>query len=148
MPDALDSVGNISSIAINPQSDSIYFYIFGGNNNEAMVLNKAERYTFANPVIGIHGISNSVPNNFKLYQNYPNPFNPTTIINFEIPKAGDVRLTIYDVLGRLVKILVNEHKTPGKYSYTFNASGLASGVYFYSLTAGDYRDTKKLVLLK
>ncbi|MDR3610592.1 MAG: T9SS type A sorting domain-containing protein, partial [Ignavibacteriaceae bacterium] len=89
-----------------------------------------------------------VPLNFNLSQNYPNPFNPSTVINYSIPRAGLVSLKIYDILGREIRTLLNENKTPGNYSVNFNAHGLSSGVYFYRLTMGTYSDVKKLMLLK
>ncbi len=90
----------------------------------------------------------NVPGIFRLDQNYPNPFNPTTTITYELPQAAHVRLTVCDILGREVQTLVNEMKQPGRYETTFNASKLASGVYFYRLRAGDYMSTKKLILLR
>ena len=90
----------------------------------------------------------NVPGIFRLEQNYPNPFNPTTTITYELPQAAHVRLTVCDILGREVQMLLNEMKQPGRYETTFNASKLASGVYFYRLRAGDYMSTKKLILLR
>lgn len=87
-------------------------------------------------------------NKFQLNQNYPNPFNPATIINFTIPKTSFVTIKVYDVLGREVATLINEEKTFGNYKVEFNASNLASGIYFYSMQAGDFVKTKKLILLK
>jgi hypothetical protein len=87
-------------------------------------------------------------NEFSLGQNYPNPFNPGTMIKFDIPKSALVKLTIYDVLGKEVAVLVNENLTAGSYSAELNASNLPSGVYFYKLSAGDYTATKKMVLIK
>jgi hypothetical protein len=89
---------------------------------------------------------------YQLYQNYPNPFNPATTINYQIPKTGFVTLKVYDILGKEIATLVNEQKTQGRYSVKFDASsaagGLASGVYFYQLRAGDFIQTKKMILLK
>ena len=85
---------------------------------------------------------------FKLYQNYPNPFNPTTKIKYQIPLEEKVTLKVYDILGREVSTLVNEIKSAGIHEINFNASSLASGVYFYRITAGNYSDIKKIVLLK
>ncbi len=85
---------------------------------------------------------------YALVQNYPNPFNPTTIINYQIPNNNYVTLKVYDVLGNLVKTLVDGYKTKGSYSVNFDASSIASGVYFYQLRAGNYTATKKLLLLK
>jgi hypothetical protein len=97
----------------------------------------------------------SVPGMFCLEQNYPNPFNPLTVIKYTIAGTrgqglgvSGVSLVVYDVLGREVAVLVNERKAPGTYQVTFDGSGLSSGVYFYRLEAGDFVQTKKLVLLK
>jgi len=98
---------------------------------------------------------NIQPNSFKLNQNYPNPFNPSTTISYQIPNDGLVTLKVYDVLGREVKTLVNEFKSQGKYSVSFEASSLSdgktslsSGVYFYQLRAGDLVSIKKMLLIK
>lgn len=85
---------------------------------------------------------------FKLEQNFPNPFNPTTTISYNLPKSGLVNLVIYDVLGKEIKRLVSEYKQAGSYKINFDASALASGVYFYSLRANDFVSTKKMLLLK
>ena len=103
--------------------------------------------------VGIRKISEVVPSDYKLYQNYPNPFNPVTIIKFQLPSAGqkqykDVQLKIFDILGREVKILVNEKLSPGIYEAKFDASMLPSGIYFYKLVAGNYYETKRMVLIK
>ncbi len=85
---------------------------------------------------------------YRLEQNYPNPFNPTTNISYVLPKAENVSLKVYDVLGREVATLVNEVKAAGAYTVPFNASNLASGVYFYKLQAGSFVQTKKMMLVK
>ena len=90
----------------------------------------------------------TTPLQFILFQNYPNPFNPSTVINYEIPKSSLVTLKVYDVLGREVATLVNEEKPAGRYNATFDASKYSSGVYFYRITAGDFSQIKKMVLLK
>ena len=89
-----------------------------------------------------------VPNGYELKNNYPNPFNPNTNIEFNIAESGKVSLVIYDVLGKEVKILVNEEKSSGNYKVTFNANSLSSGIYFYVLKAGGHIFTKKMCLLK
>jgi hypothetical protein len=89
-----------------------------------------------------------IPTSYSLLQNFPNPFNPTTRIHFGIPKVSKVSLVIYDVLGRKVVTLVDKQLVPGYYDYNWNASSMASGVYFYRLRAGSFTETKKLVLLK
>ena len=90
----------------------------------------------------------STPGAFALYQNYPNPFNPATNIRFRIAESGMVTLKVYDVLGREVSTLVEGYKSAGEYKIEFNALSLPSGVYFYRIQAGDFIDTKKLILLK
>lgn len=92
--------------------------------------------------------NNNIPVSFSLHQNFPNPFNPTTQIGYDIPKDGEVKMIIYDALGREVKTLVNKFHKQGKYSVLFNAEDLTSGIYFYQISAGEFTDTKKLVLLK
>ncbi|MFA6599362.1 MAG: T9SS type A sorting domain-containing protein [Ignavibacteriaceae bacterium] len=85
---------------------------------------------------------------YALAQNYPNPFNPTTTISYNLPKSGLVNIVIYDVLGKEIKRLASEYKQAGSYKINFDASTLASGVYFYSLRANDFVSTKKMLLLK
>jgi hypothetical protein len=98
--------------------------------------------------IGISPLSNSIPKVYSLSQNYPNPFNPSTLIKYGLPKQGVVKLVIYDVLGREVKVLVNEMKPAGNYEAIFDGSSLASGIYFYRLETGDFKDVKKMALVK
>lgn len=97
--------------------------------------------------IGITNIS-SIAKEFSLSQNYPNPFNPNTKINFSIPKGDYVSLRVFDMLGREVAVLVNGQLTAGEYEADFNAKGLSSGMYYYSLRSGEYVDVKKMVLVK
>ena len=85
---------------------------------------------------------------FKLTQNYPNPFNPSTKIAYSVPVSGNVSMVIYDNLGEEVATLVNENKAAGTYNVEFDASSLPSGIYFYSLTSGNFTETKKMILLK
>ncbi|MBX7041461.1 MAG: T9SS type A sorting domain-containing protein [Ignavibacteria bacterium] len=93
--------------------------------------------------------ANILPTRFALHPNYPNPFNPATKISFDLPQDSRVSLVIYDLLGREVTRLVNnEFKVAGRYEYEFNASGLASGVYFYRLEARKFSETKRMALIK
>jgi photosystem II stability/assembly factor-like uncharacterized protein len=85
---------------------------------------------------------------YSLEQNYPNPFNPKTVVSSQLPVASQVRLVVYDLLGREVAVLVNERRSAGSYQDTFDGSGLASGVYFYQMTAGSFVEAKKLLLLR
>jgi len=89
-----------------------------------------------------------LPENYSLSQNYPNPFNPSTSISYQIPNEGFVSLKVYDVIGNEIITLVNEEKTPGTYEVFFDGSDLPSGIYFYCIKAGEFVQTKKLVLLK
>jgi hypothetical protein len=117
-----------------------------------------QAYFESNFTIGVKQVSSEVPSSYSLGQNYPNPFNPVTKIKFQIPSwegwtrnadgVGFSKLIIYDIAGREVQTLVNEVLQPGSYEVTFDGSGFASGVYFYQLTAGSYRETRKMVLVK
>ena len=127
---------------------STNWYICGGTFATARIL-----HTTNGGAIGIEPISSEIPNQFSLSQNYPNPFNPSTKIKFDLPAVGqrhafDVRLIIYDVLGREIATLVNEELNPGMYEVTWDASSYPSGVYFYKLVTQDFSETKKMVLIK
>jgi hypothetical protein len=97
-----------------------------------------------------------IPKYFMLDQNYPNPFNPTTTIKYSIPNdvtlngvgGGKSQLKVFDVLGRNIKTLVDEHQSAGNYSVEFDASKLTSGIYYYTLQYGNYVETKKMLLIK
>ncbi len=93
-------------------------------------------------------INNEVPERFILNQNYPNPFNPSTNISFSIPSRAFVKVQVFNIIGKLISEPVNEELAPGNYEITYNANGLSSGVYYYRLTAGDFSETKKMVLIK
>lgn len=99
-------------------------------------------------VIGVNQITSYIPKSYNLLQNYPNPFNPTTKIKFDVPKASFTKLVIYDLLGREVAELVNEELKAGTYQADWDASNFSSGVYFYKIIAGEYIETKKMVLMK
>ena len=96
----------------------------------------------------ISGNSEIVPDAFKLSQNYPNPFNPVTKINFGLPSTEFVKLTVFDITGRVVDVLVNQSLDAGSYEFTFDATNLTSGMYFYRLDAGAFSETKKMMLIK
>jgi subtilisin-like proprotein convertase family protein len=101
-----------------------------------------------NTLIGITQISNEIPSVFLLSQNYPNPFNPNTRIKFSVPKSSQIRLNVYDMLGKEVTTLVDNFLKAGTYETDFNASNLASGIYLYKLITEDYSETKKMILIK
>ena len=90
----------------------------------------------------------TLPNSFSLSQNYPNPFNPLTVIKYRIPLQGKTVLKVYDFLGREVASLVNDVQKAGEHSVNFDAGNLSSGIYFYTLSVGNFIQTKKLILIK
>lgn len=130
--------------------------------NKIYVNNASRTYIdlpMINFVIGINNITEVIPENFRLYQNYPNPFNPITKIRFDIPsngrsKTANVKITIYDIIGREILTLVNQNLQPGTYEVEFNGSGYPSGLYFCRMVADSYGEaegfsqTHKLILLK
>jgi hypothetical protein len=100
------------------------------------------------PIQLVNMIEIGIPKVFTLYQNYPNPFNPTTTITYGLPAEARVTLRIYNVLSQVVKTLVEEDQSPGVYGAQFDGSTIGSGVYFYRLSAGDFVQTKKLILVR
>lgn len=120
---------------------------YGGNYMYSVPSNKKDiRGEFLKPATATETMN--VPAETKLFDNYPNPFNPATQIWFELAMAGIVKLKVYDVLGREVHTLVDEHLEPGNYHRVFDAAGFASGIYYYNLTAPGYSKTRKFVVIK
>ncbi|MHB2156401.1 T9SS type A sorting domain-containing protein [Calditrichota bacterium GD2] len=105
-------------------------------------------FTFDTVKTAINDNQNNIPNNFVLSQNYPNPFNPTTTIKYGIPRSVHVTIEIYNLLGQRVDVLINQKKNAGYYQLQWDGSHLASGIYFYRMSAGEYVEMKKLLLLK
>jgi hypothetical protein len=105
-------------------------------------------------IMGIKTIDNKLPIYFKLFQNFPNPFNPITNIQFQVSVNSNVKLIVYDILGKEITTLINEKKYSGTYKVSFDASNLSSGVYFYRLFISDlknnniYKETKSMIYLK
>jgi hypothetical protein len=95
-------------------------------------------------------VSSNLPDKYSMSQNYPNPFNPSTKIRFSIPASGqgNINLSVYDVLGREVSVLVNQNLIPGEYEINWNAENIPSGVYFYRLITRDFSSTKKMMLIR
>jgi hypothetical protein len=127
-----------------------------GENLEDLVYNKTVAQLYYNSDYKLLDSLTSIEqewvllnsDNFYLFQNFPNPFNPITKINYQIPVTGMVILKIYDILGNEIQTLVNEEKPTGNYSIDLNATYLPSGVYFYRLQAGDFVQTRKMILIK
>jgi hypothetical protein len=145
-------------------ADTLGYSLVPISTSPALDLNNGANWTRSAEVGGSPGrkdlatdvrqVEASTPASFILFQNYPNPFNPTTMIRFSLPDVGTSRqggivsLKVYDLLGREVRTLVSEVKPPGSYTVQWNAEGVASGVYFYRIEAGAFRETKKLILLR
>ena len=91
---------------------------------------------------------NQLPKEFSLAQNYPNPFNPETEIAFALPEASKITLTVYNILGQVVEVLIDSELYPGYHSVTWNGENIASGIYFYRITAGEFVETKRMLLLR
>jgi hypothetical protein len=99
-------------------------------------------------IAAVELLTDELPHDFSLFQNYPNPFNPGTTITYELPRTSHVTLSVYDVLGREVATLLNEEKSAGAYTVQWDASGVSSGVYFYRLKAGDFNQTKRMMIVR
>jgi len=130
--------------------DSIYYQVGGFTTTG---VGTSERLTFSQidgscTLVGINTNQHGIPNGFVLAQNYPNPFNPTTTISFGVPVTGDVKIVLTDVLGREVAVLLNSRMSAGVHGFDVDGSNLSSGVYFYTMYAGDFKDTKKMLLVK
>ena len=120
---------------------------FGTQKTSTLVYANIKGTEFGEIVTSVdHG--NISPSAFSLSQNYPNPFNPATTINYQIPELSFVQFKVFDVLGNEIAILVNEEKLAGEYEVEFNGKELTSGIYFYQLEAGNFIQTKKMILLK
>jgi hypothetical protein len=128
----------------SPSSGTPGWYYIGDGTNISLYLIRA----YVSLPTGVKEVIELMPSTFKLAQNYPNPFNPSTVIRYQLPVAGHVSLKVYDMLGREVATLVDEFQPAGPYVKTLHATSLPSGIYFYTLRAGNYLETKKMVLMK
>ncbi len=129
------------------------FALVAAKNLSTLQANSDEAQSIWNSgVVNVDELEETIPDKFCLSQNYPNPFNPETKINYSLPESGFVTLKVYDMLGKEVATLVNEEKQAGNFTATFNSSsisgGLASGIYIYKLQTENFRNVKKLLLLK
>lgn len=151
----ITGVSNTDGIASYPYPLPDYpLGVFAAQNNDATVVIVGWDKIFGeiSKVSDVKSDGN-FPENFELFQNYPNPFNPTTKIKFTIPSVGtrhalSVQLNVYDVLGNEVAVLVNEEKPAGTYEVEFSAKNLPSGIYYYTIKAGNFTETRKMILLK
>lgn len=148
------SSNNGSTWSASTTQAGFYYHITKAraeNNNNIWAIRQNGGISKLNYIIGIQPVNNIVPKDFSLSQNYPNPFNPSTKIRFEIPagqREHEVKLFVYDITGRTAAELINCRLQPGTYETEFNGSHLASGIYFYRLTAGGFTSTKKMLIIK
>ena len=139
------AVGNAQQgISVSLSSDGNTAIVGGPTDNGEA----GAAWVYTRGASSVRGQSGQVPQQFGLEQNYPNPFNPTTTFSFNIPHSTFVILKIYNVLGREVATLVNENRAAGRYKTQWDATGVASGLYFYRLEAGEFVETRKLALLR
>jgi len=133
-----------------PNFPRIYVLIDQGNTISEIHENNNKGFNVlgASSVVGIDDENYILPDKYLLYQSFPNPFNPSTTIKYSVPNSDIVNIKVYDILGKEVATLLNEYKSPGSYIVEFDGSKFASGVYFYQLKAGNYLDTKKMILMK
>ena len=129
-------VGNILD-TLNVRSDS-----------DSSIINSQIIVTGTGTIISDLGEETTINSTYSLEQNYPNPFNPYTNIRFSIPKSEHVSINVYNIRGELIKSLIDREMEPGSYKINFDGNGLASGMYFYKITAGSFTGMKKMILLK
>ena len=160
-PNATNVLGQadfVSNAAVTPPTASSFNFpnsmIFDNINNQIWVAdagnNRVLRFDLnpAGPTTGVTLVPGQRPTAYALAQNYPNPFNPSTTIAFQVPVAGHVTLAVFDVLGRRMATLVDERKDAGSYTVRFDGAGLATGVYIYRLTSGQFTQTRKMLMMK
>jgi hypothetical protein len=136
--------GMSSSIGISAVCKSGGFIIAGGNGSGG---NGTYRRQLTG-VVGVTPVQQEIPVDFVLTQNYPNPFNPTTNIMLSIPKSSLVKITVHDISGKEIDVLINQQLSAGTHKAGWDASKYTSGIYFYTLTSGSYNETKRMILIK
>ena len=153
-----DTTINISSNSFDPllnitsQDEATFTYYVHSSDDEYMISSDIGEFILSREVLGINdGLS--VPETFTLHQNYPNPFNPVTKLRYDLPQDSHVKVTVYDMLGNVINDLVNDNQNSGYKSIQWDATNnqgqqVSAGVYLYSIEAGDFRQTKKMILLK
>ena len=137
-----------TTIAVGDSATLYYAVVFGATLPEMVASVDSAVARYAKVTTSVRQNDALSPESFTLHQNYPNPFNPSTQIEFAMPKSSYARLVVYDALGRLVTTLVDQQLPAGLHPYTFDAAGLAGGVYFYRLSAGTFNETRRMLLVK
>jgi hypothetical protein len=149
---ALDSAGlTVSNFTVpgGILAHSMWFYWRVSASNEAGEGPFSEEWNFQTTIMTSLNVNTSeIPDQFGLKQNFPNPFNPSTSISFDLPEMSDVKLAVYNTVGQEVAVLVNSSLQAGIYTYVFDASSVPSGIYFYRIRAGEFVETKRMVLIK
>jgi hypothetical protein len=135
-----NGVTNLTHFDFHHYTNIIFGYAVSSNGNVLRLVDTLDILTGMN--------NNEVPLNYSLGQNYPNPFNPATLIEYSLPKESFVKLSVYDVLGNEIDVLVNETQKGGNYEIGWKAENFTSGVYFYKIEAGEFTQTRKMILLK
>ncbi|MBZ0203151.1 MAG: T9SS type A sorting domain-containing protein [Ignavibacteria bacterium] len=140
---------DITDLANKSTTMKIRFTLVSNKNTVAdgWYVDNVKISNYQDVLTGVTGIG-EIPNRFSLNQNYPNPFNPSTTIKYQLPENSFVKLAIFDALGREIQTLVNENKPAGNYEISFDGLNLSSGIYFYKIEAGSFRDVKKMMLIK
>lgn len=142
-------------IDTNLEGPRVFFItdVDGDNIKDLIVPAMSNLVWYKNPTLGVEDVTSSIPTEFELYQSYPNPFNPTTTIHYILPKESVVTITIYDMLGKAINRIISQKLPSGKHSIRWNGDDnngnlVGTGIYFYQIQAGDYVNTKKMLLMK
>ena len=153
-----DTTLSVSSNSLDPmlnviaQDEAGFTYYVNASDDEYTVVSDTGEFGLSRAALGaVDGYA--IPEQFSLHQNYPNPFNPVTTLRYDLPENGHVNITIYDMLGREVTTLINQTQDAGYRSVIWNATNnygepVSAGIYLYQIQAGEYMQTKKMVLLK
>ncbi len=143
---------NEITLTENVTENPVHFlaFVYHDVDADGVMSARLERVDFPPVTVALSDVSpvNGLPTSYSLSQNYPNPFNPSTNIAYDVPKASHVTLEIFNVLGQRVVSLVDQEMEAGSYTVEFDGSQISSGIYFYRLNAGDFADTKKMVMVK
>lgn len=145
------SVDEVTLEAVQLENPGHFLCFVYQDKKDGVTQTRVERPEFENVTVALSGVapdSPDMPTKFSLGQNYPNPYNPTTLINFDVPKASHVTLSVFNVLGQEVATLVDMDMEAGSHQVEFDGSGISSGVYFYRITADNFAQTRKMVLVK
>jgi uncharacterized delta-60 repeat protein len=137
-----------SAIALDPTTGGVAVTGFSANSMGGPIAYDYLTIKYLSTPTGINGNENETPDGFSLMQNYPNPFNPSTVISYRLSVNSFVSLKVYDITGKLVKVLVDEQKDAGSYEVRFDGTNLSSGIYFYKLETGQFTDVKRMNLVK